>query len=103
MTLLKIKMKKLAIIFLLVYGTVFGQQTERKLVWEENFDGQTLNDKVWNIDIGNGCPNCGWGNHERQLYTDQNYRIENGYLFITVKKVYVSFIYDFVWMWMIIY
>lgn len=84
-TQLKIKMKKLAVILLLC-GTVFGQQTGRELVWEENFDGSTLNDKVWNIDIGNGCPNCGWGIHERQEYTDQNYRIENGHLIITAKK-----------------
>lgn len=78
-------MNKLMVILLLC-GTVFGQQTKRKLVWEENFDSKTLNDKVWNIEIGDGCPNCGWGNNERQLYTDQNHRIEKGNLIITAKK-----------------
>jgi beta-glucanase (GH16 family) len=73
-------------IFLLLCGTVFGQQVERKLVWEENFDGETLNGKFWNIDMGNGCPICGWGNNERQLYNDKNVRVENGNLIITAKR-----------------
>lgn len=74
------------IIALLISGAVFGQLTKRKLVWEENFDGKTLNDKVWNIELGDGCPNCGWGNNERQLYTNTNHRLENGNLVITAKK-----------------
>ena len=73
-------------VILLLCGTVFGQQPKRKLVWEENFDGETLNEKVWNIEIGDGCPNCGWGNNERQLYTDQNHRIEKGNLKKKKKK-----------------
>ena len=78
-------MKKF-IMILLLSGTVFGQQTKRKLVWEENFDGKTLNDKVWNIELGDGCPNCGWGNNELQLYTNNNHRLEKGNLVITAKK-----------------
>lgn len=74
------------IIALLISGAVFGQQSKRKLVWEENFDGKTLDDKVWNIELGDGCPNCGWGNNERQLYTNNNHRLENGNLVITAKK-----------------
>ena len=74
------------ILLLLLSGSVFAQQTERKLVWEENFEGKTLNEKVWNIELGDGCPNCGWGNNERQLYTDKNHRLEKGNLVITAKK-----------------
>lgn len=74
------------IMILLISSAMFGQQAKRKLVWEENFDGKILNDKVWNIELGDGCPNCGWGNNERQLYTDQNHRLENGNLIITAKK-----------------
>jgi beta-glucanase (GH16 family) len=74
------------IIMLLFSGIAFGQQTKRKLVWEENFDSKTLNEKVWNIEIGDGCPNCGWGNNERQLYTNKNHRLENGNLIITARK-----------------
>ncbi len=53
-------MKKL-IILLLVANFSMAQQTKRKLVWEENFSGESLNKKVWNIELGDGCPNCGWG------------------------------------------
>jgi beta-glucanase (GH16 family) len=60
--------------------------TSEKLVWEENFNGKYLNEKVWNIELGDGCPNCGWGNNERQLYTNENHKIVNGNLVITAKK-----------------
>lgn len=60
---------------------------ERALVWEENFDGNLLNEEVWNFELGDGCPNlCGWGNNERQLYTKKNHKIENGHLIITAQK-----------------
>lgn len=78
-------MKKL-IILLLLSNCSFAQQTKRKLIWEENFDGKTLNEKVWNIEIGDGCPNCGWGNNERQLYTKDNHKLVDGKLIITAKK-----------------
>jgi hypothetical protein len=57
------------IILILIGSSCFGQVNKRKLVWEENFNGKYLNEKVWNIELGDGCPNCGWGNNERQLYT----------------------------------
>jgi len=64
------------------------------LVWEENFDGDSLNEKVWNFELGDGCPDiCGWGNNESQIYTKVNHKVENGYLVITAKKednVYTS-------------
>ncbi|MCL9770056.1 glycoside hydrolase family 16 protein [Flavobacterium sp. HXWNR69] len=62
------------------------KQQSKKLVWEENFNEAKLNDAAWNIEMGDGCPNCGWGNNERQLYTNSNHRIENGNLIITAKK-----------------
>lgn len=61
----------------------FAQNTKRTLVWEENFDAKSLNESVWNFDLGNGCPDlCGWGNSERQLYTDKNHSLVNGNLVI---------------------
>ncbi|MFE3871210.1 family 16 glycosylhydrolase [Flavobacterium sp. ZS1P70] len=63
-----------------------AQQTKRKLVWEENFNGNTLSKENWNIEIGDGCPNCGWGNNERQLYTDENHKLSKGKLVVTAKK-----------------
>ncbi|WP_035670936.1 family 16 glycosylhydrolase [Flavobacterium sp. 83] len=78
-------MKKI-LILLLIGNFCLAQQTKRKLVWEENFNGKTLNKEYWNIEIGDGCPNCGWGNNERQLYTDKNHKLVNGKLVITAKK-----------------
>lgn len=63
-----------------------GQHNNRKLVWEENFSGTVLNEKIWNIMLGDGCPNCGWGNNERQLYTNENHKLVNGNLEITALK-----------------
>lgn len=73
---------------LLLTATIATAQIkERKLVWEENFDGKALNESVWNYELGDGCPNvCGWGNNERQIYTKDNHRLEGGKLIITTKK-----------------
>ncbi|HEY0046230.1 MAG TPA: glycoside hydrolase family 16 protein [Flavobacterium sp.] len=77
-------MKKL---LFLLFATTFSQaQTARKLIWEENFDGKALDEKTWNFEMGDGCPNCGWGNNERQLYTRENHQVDNGMLTITAKK-----------------
>ncbi|MCF8713291.1 glycoside hydrolase family 16 protein [Joostella atrarenae] len=57
------------------------------LVWEENFNGSSLNESDWNIELGNGCPNnCGWGNNERQIYTENNHKVKDGHLIITAIK-----------------
>lgn len=86
-------MKKL-ILILLVSSVIFAQKTERKLVWEENFNGKALDESVWNYELGNGCPNiCGWGNNESQIYTDKNHQVKDGFLVVEAKKdgdVYTS-------------
>jgi beta-glucanase (GH16 family) len=74
------------LLLLLISNFCFAQQTKRQLVWEENFDGETLNENHWNFELGDGCPNCGWGNKERQLYTKENHKLVNGTLVITAKK-----------------
>ena len=78
-------MKKI-LILLLIGNFCLAQQIKRELVWEENFNGKTLNKENWNIELGDGCPNCGWGNNERQLYTDKNHKLAKGKLVITAKK-----------------
>jgi beta-glucanase (GH16 family) len=78
-------MKKI-LILLFIGNFCLAQQAKRKLVWEENFNGKTLNKENWNIELGDGCPNCGWGNNERQLYTDENHKLAKGKLVITAKK-----------------
>ena len=54
------------------------------LVWQDEFDGETLNRENWTFDIGAS----GWGNNEWQFYTDrpENIRVENGMLVIEARK-----------------
>lgn len=80
-------MNKLSIIVLLTGIVCTAQVKKGKLIWEENFNGKALNEKVWNYELGNGCPNiCGWGNNERQVYTKNNHKLADGKLVVTVKK-----------------
>ncbi|MCY4267501.1 MAG: glycoside hydrolase family 16 protein [Flavobacteriaceae bacterium] len=53
-----------------------------KLIWEDNFDGDALNDKHWTFDVGRG----GWGNQELQNYTRANHTVNNGVLTIEARK-----------------
>ena len=57
-----------------------------KLIWSDEFDGDTINTNNWTYDIGKGS--SGWGNNELQYYTNRNdnSRIENGNLIIEAKK-----------------
>lgn len=76
------------LLFFLVTAALFGQGNNRKLVWQEDFNGKTLNEKVWNFELGDGCPSiCGWGNNEKQLYTNTNHLVKDGNLVITINKV----------------
>ncbi|GGB80511.1 hypothetical protein GCM10007424_20770 [Flavobacterium suaedae] len=84
-------MKLLATLVSILLTTIVSAQMQKskkgELVWEENFDGNALNEAIWNYELGDGCPDiCGWGNNERQLYTTENHTVENGMLTITVKK-----------------
>lgn len=57
-----------------------------ELVWSDEFDVDGPPDpQKWGYDLGGG----GWGNNERQTYTDdlQNARVENGNLLIQVHQV----------------
>ena len=56
----------------------------QELIFEEHFNGVDLDASVWNYELGDGCPNlCGWGNNERQIYTQDNVKVQDGYLIIT--------------------
>ncbi len=76
------------IVFLLfLVPSISSCQSGRQLVWEENFDGNELDFEIWNLELGDGCPNlCGWGNNEAQVYTNSNYKVENGFLSLVAKK-----------------
>lgn len=59
---------------------------QEQLVFQEEFNGNSLDTAVWNYQLGDGCPDlCGWGNNEPQLYTKENATVANGYLKITAK------------------
>ena len=59
-----------------------------QIVFEDHFDGDTLNTTYWNFDLGNGCPElCGWGNNELQYYSAENVFLKNGYLHIKTQHV----------------
>jgi beta-glucanase (GH16 family) len=51
-----------------------------ELVWQDEFDGPTLNPEYWIAETGAG----GWGNNELQYYTDrpENLRLQDGQLII---------------------
>lgn len=53
---------------------------EYELVWEDNFDGTSLNTSFWNVQ--SGYPQ----NNEQQYYTDQNHYVKDGLLVLQAKK-----------------
>lgn len=61
-----------------------------QLVWEDNFEGDTLDEENWSFQIGDGCAEgiCGWGNNELEYYTDrsENVRVEDGKLIVEARK-----------------
>jgi beta-glucanase (GH16 family) len=57
------------------------------LVWNDEFDGTTVNTNNWVFETGTGCPHlCGWGNNELQYYRQQNAWVENGILTIEARQ-----------------
>ncbi|SHN20569.1 Glycosyl hydrolases family 16 [Cyclobacterium lianum] len=57
-----------------------------EMVWNDEFEGQSLS-ADWVFETGDGCPNlCGWGNNELQYYRRENTRLEGGYLVITARE-----------------
>lgn len=60
--------------------------SNRKLIWSDEFNGKGLPDATkWNYDVGGG----GYGNEEAQFYTKnrlENARTENGNLIIEARK-----------------
>lgn len=68
-----------------------------QLVWSDEFDSAATPTPVdtnkWDYEIGDGCPSlCGWGNGERQYYTNniENVFMQNGLLNITLRKNHLN-------------
>lgn len=59
----------------------------QQIIFEDNFEGETLNMNNWSYEEGDGCPNlCGWGNNERQVYSRDFITVEDGKLVIEAVK-----------------
>lgn len=59
-----------------------SETSRRVLLWSEDFTSYkttTLNELIWNFDLGDGSQFglTGWGNHEREFYTQDSIRIED--------------------------
>ena len=65
----------------------FSCSPRAQVIFEDNFEGDSLNMDHWNYEEGDGCPNlCGWGNNERQIYSRDYIKIEDGKLVIEAVK-----------------
>lgn len=57
------------------------------LIWQDEFNGEGVDQSKWNFEIGDGCPNvCGWGNNELQFYREENTSVSNGKLTIQARN-----------------
>ena len=63
-----------------------------KLVWSDEFDGNTLDMDKWSYELGNwklddngNYITNGWGNNEQQFYTSENTAVKDGILTIAAK------------------
>jgi beta-glucanase (GH16 family) len=52
------------------------------LVWQDEFNGTTLDLTSWKYDLGGH----GWGNNELEYYQEKNTSVYDGYLIITAEK-----------------
>ncbi len=66
-------------------NTSYSQCSE--LIFNDEFDGTSVDLFKWSFDNGDGCPTlCGWGNAEEQWYRPENTTVQNGNLIITTKN-----------------
>ena len=64
------------------------KKSDRQLLWAEEFDFPNgLNPKNWSFDLGDGTEKGipGWGNNEREYYTEDSVDTDNG-LTITAQR-----------------
>ncbi|TDT70460.1 glycosyl hydrolase family 16 [Hypnocyclicus thermotrophus] len=63
---------------------IIDNSDKKEVVWEENFNGDKIDENIWTFEVGNG--NNGWGNAELEYYTKENSELRDGKLIITAKK-----------------
>lgn len=60
---------------------------QEEVIFEEDFNGDSLDMQSWSYEEGDGCPNlCGWGNNEEQVYSRDYVEVKDGKLVITAVK-----------------
>jgi beta-glucanase (GH16 family) len=80
-----LKFSILLVIFLTPCAAIAQQKDDEwKLVWNDEFDGPSLDYKKWEIEVNA----FGGGNNELQIYTDrkENVRVEDGYLVLEGRR-----------------
>ena len=80
---------RLNILYILIlYFVVPCKSQNWQLVWEDDFNGISLDSSKWTHDFGTGSQYgmWGWGNGESQFYQSQNTTIDSGIATITVKE-----------------
>ena len=71
----------------LILGGLFSGCAQEKVIFEEDFEGDSLDMEVWNYEEGDGCPDlCGCGNNEEQVYNRDYVEVKDGNLVITAVK-----------------
>jgi len=79
------KTKQIILIISLIFSMYLPAQSKKgySLVWEDNFNGKTLDTTAWN----NETAKPGWVNNELQRYTNgENIELAKGKLLLTAKK-----------------
>jgi beta-glucanase (GH16 family) len=59
------------------------------IVWDDEFNGTSIDTNIWAFETGNGGSNPGWGNQEREYYTSRTnnaYVDGNGLLHIVAQQ-----------------
>lgn len=77
----------------LLFAPGFAQAQEcPAILWQDEFDGASLDLTKWSYQLGDGCSIgvCGWGNNEEQTYREQNVAVSGGTLKITARKEQVQ-------------
>ena len=75
--------------FIIPTHSAKAQTSCERLVWQDEFDGSTLDQTKWGYETGDGCPDlCQWGTGQLDYSTDrqENVRVENGKLVLELRK-----------------
>jgi beta-glucanase (GH16 family) len=75
---------KFALILSLLVSSLCGVPAGYRLVWSDEFEGNSIDGSKWGYDLGGG----GWGNNELEYYTNrgQNSYVQDGILHIKAIK-----------------